>query len=68
MTYFVYWEGKKPRNKHERWLDKIWNSNGKRYKVPRFKCRFCGKIIKGSSYSVVDGCHSCLKCDNYYKT
>lgn len=60
--FFVCWESK-PKNNHEKWLKDVWNSNRKRFKVPRFRCHFCGNIFKGSSYSIVDGGQSCIKCD-----
>lgn len=52
-----------PQTKEQKRLDKIWNSKGKRFKVPRFRCDFCVRIRYGESYSVVDGGKSCLKCD-----
>ena len=63
---FVMVEIGKPRTKLEKKLYNIWCSYGKRFKVSRFKCDFCGSIKKGSSYSVVDGVKSCLLCDEKY--
>lgn len=62
MSFFIYCTSN-PRTKLEKRLDKIWNSGDKRYKCPIFRCDFCDKKYFNSSYSVVDGGMSCLKCD-----
>ena len=46
-------------------LLEIWSSNGKRFKVAKFKCSYCGRIITDSTFSFVDGVRSCEKCDEY---
>ena len=65
MIGFLY-STNNPRTKHEKRLDKIWNSGKKRFKVSRFRCSYCDKIKKGQSYSVVDGGQSCIECDTYW--
>jgi formylmethanofuran dehydrogenase subunit E len=56
----------RPKNKLGQKLLDIWDSNGKRYKVPRFRCNFCGEIKRGESYSIVDGGMSCEQCDKEF--
>lgn len=55
-----------PVTKEQKRLNKIWCSGEKRFKCSRFRCDYCGKFRNGQSYSVVDGCKSCPKCDEQY--
>jgi len=66
MSFFIC-STANPKTTLEKKLLKIWQSNGKRFIVARFRCNFCGRIKKGSSYSVVDGGKSCQRCDKNYK-
>lgn len=65
MSFFLY-STANPKTALDKKLLKMWQSNEKRFKVAKFRCNFCGRIKKGSSYSVVDGGKSCRKCGDLY--